>query len=88
MASTQDNSDPDYSTLPIEYASNPVFIDEGGKTDASVKRELYDSSAPLSFWNSILRAEIGPHESSNFIDGFFRISQRGSTIMTEITGTK
>ncbi len=64
----------------IEYASNP-------NPDAGYTRELYSASSPLSFWTSIIRAELGPAEKTgNPIDDFFRISQRGSTILTEFIG--
>lgn len=61
----------------IEYASSPDPV-------AKYQRETYGAS---SFLNSIVRAELGPApQTGNVVDDFFRISQRGSTIMTEITG--
>ncbi len=64
----------------IEYAVNP-------NPDAGYKRETFSWDAPSSFLSSIVRAELGPAEKTgNFLDDFFRISQRGSTVFTEITG--
>jgi hypothetical protein len=72
--------DPDYSQQPIEYAVDPL----PGNTK---HRELFVYESPASFFTSIFRAELGPEiENVNPVDRFFRISQRGSTIMKEITG--
>jgi hypothetical protein len=65
-------------TSEIEYA-------DAFDVTAGYKREAYDGS---NFISSIIRAEVGPAtKTGNFIDDFFRISQRGSTILTEFIGT-
>lgn len=72
--------DPDYSQQPIEYAVS-------APSENNRFRELYSSDKPTSFCSSIFRAELGPApEGVNFIDSHFRITQRGSTILTEIAG--
>ena len=72
--------DPDYSSTPIEYATNP---DER----LPMRRLLFNWDEPSTFVESLFRVELGPaRDDVNFIDRYFRISQRGSSIGTEIIG--
>ncbi len=64
----------------IEYASLP-------NQDILYTRDKFNSEDLGSMWNSLMRTELGPAEKTgNMVDDFFRITHRGSTIMTEIIG--
>ena len=72
--------DPDYSSTPVEYAVDP-------DKSLPLRRILFNWEEPSTFVESLFRVELSPgRDDVNFIDRYFRISQRGSTIWTEVIG--